>query len=144
MAKMSPEVPTNVLLLYRNGVAALAIAAWTFATGRADFDVPSSFWLVTFLGALLGPCLGMLMTFRSYRYWELSRSSMVVTMQPLFVVPLALLFFGKLPVAQELAGGLVILLGALWLVWIHLSAQSGMSLGNWRTLFGLFGPRDGT
>jgi drug/metabolite transporter (DMT)-like permease len=114
------ETHPNILVFYRVSIGALIIALWTFFTGKADFDVKVSYWLVTLLGAFLGPCASFLLTFRSYRYWDLSRSGIVLTTQPLFVLPLAYLFLGKLPVGRELFGGCLILTGALWLAWIHL------------------------
>jgi drug/metabolite transporter (DMT)-like permease len=52
-------------------------------------------------------------------YWELSRASIVVVVQPLFVIPLAYLVFGKFPGGMELIGGMVILIGAFWLALVH-------------------------
>ncbi len=117
------EVHPNVLVFYRAGIGALVIALWTLPTGKADFDAATSYWAVTLLGAFLGPCASFLLTFRSYRYWDLSRSSIVLMAQPLFVLPLAYFVFGKLPAGIELVGGLVILVGAFWLGWIHRQGQ---------------------
>jgi len=117
------EIHPNILVFYRVGIAFVVIALWTFFTGKASFNVTPSYWLITFLGALLGPCVSFLFTFRSYRYWELSRSSIVLTAQPLFVLPLAYIFFHKIPAGKELLGGLIILGGAFWLAWIHFSRK---------------------
>ncbi len=111
------EVPPNVLVFYRVGIGALVIASWVFSTGKADFDVPSRYWYVTFLGAFLGPCASFLLTFRSYRYWDLSRASIVRTTQPLFVLPLAYAALGTVPGLRSVLGGCLILVGAVWLGW---------------------------
>ncbi|MBU7046973.1 MAG: EamA family transporter, partial [Theionarchaea archaeon] len=71
-------------------------------------------------GAFLAPCTSFLLTFRALKYWELSRVNMLKTTQPLFVLPMAYLVFGKIPGGITLFGGLLILIGALWLSWIHL------------------------
>ena len=113
------EVQPNVLVFYRVSIGAIVIMLWTFLTGKADFRVEASYWYITLLGAFLGPCASFLLTFRSYRYWNLSRSSIVRTVQPLFVLPLAYMVFGKLPAIKELLGGSIILVGAFWLAWIH-------------------------
>jgi len=115
------RIHPNILVAYRVGLGALFTAGWTFATGTADFDVEVRYWCVTLLGAFLGPCAGFLLTFRAYRYWTLSRSSIVLTVQPLFVLPLAYIFLGTLPTPKELAGGCVILAGAFWLAFIQLN-----------------------
>ncbi len=121
MAKMIiDEIHPNVLVFYRVGIGAFIIALWTFLTGKADFEVEASYWSVTFLGAFLGPCVSFLLTFRSYRYWDLSRSTIVRTAQPLFVLPLAYLFLTRLPTRNEFLGGCMMLAGAFWLAWIHI------------------------
>lgn len=113
------EVSPNILVAYRVGIAAVVITFWGILTRRIDFHVGASYWYVTLLGAFLGPCASFLLTFRSYRYWDLSRSSIVRTTQPLFVLPLSYAVFGKLPAGRELLGGCLILVGAFWLAWMH-------------------------
>ncbi len=109
------DVESSVLVFYRVAIGAGVIAVWVFLTGRVDFRVAASYWCVTALGAFLGPCASFLLTFRSYRYWDLSRASIVRTVQPLFVMPLAYVVFRKLPDVRGVLGGCVILGGALWL-----------------------------
>ncbi len=113
------EIHPNILVTYRVGVASVVILLWCLVTGRIDFEVRASYWYVTLLGAFLSPCASFLLTFRSYRYWDLSRSSVVRTVQPLFVLPMAYAVFRKLPVGKELIGGGLIMAGAFWLAWIH-------------------------
>ncbi len=120
IAKMKVgEIHPNVLVFYRVSIAAVCICMWTLLTGTAHFEAQTSFWLITLLGAFLGPSVSFLFTFRSYKYWDLSRSSIVRTAQPLIVLPLAYLIFGRIPSGNQLLGGIIIMMGALWLVWIH-------------------------
>jgi drug/metabolite transporter (DMT)-like permease len=115
------QVHPDVLVAYRVGIGAVLIASWVFATGTADFAVEARYWYVTLLGAFLGPCASFLLTFRSYRYWALSQSTIVLTAQPLLVLPLAYAFLGTLPTTRELVGGCIILGGAFWLTHIHVA-----------------------
>jgi drug/metabolite transporter (DMT)-like permease len=114
------QIHPNILVFYRVGIAAVVIVIWTFSVGKADFHVPVRYWLVTMLGAFLGPCASFLFMFRSYQYWGLSRSSIVHISQPLFVLPMAFIFLQKIPTAKELWGGFIILFGAFLLSWLHL------------------------
>ncbi len=124
MAKMCvSQVHPNVLAFYRVGIGAPIIAAWLLAVGKADFNVAPRYWVVTFLGAFLGPCTSFLLSFRAYKCWELARVSMVFTMEPLFVLPLAYVLLRRLPTTQGLMGGGVILLGAFWLAWSQLRGK---------------------
>jgi drug/metabolite transporter (DMT)-like permease len=113
------KIHPNILVFYRVGIGAIIIMLWTFLSGKADFHVEPSYWYITLLGAFLGPCASFLLTFRSYRYWDLSRSSIVRTIQPIFVIPLAYIVFGKLPIMREFIGGSIILIGAFYFAWIH-------------------------
>ncbi len=124
LARMTAaEVDPGVLVFYRCAIAVPLLALWVFATGKADFHVGASYWLVMLLGAFLGPCAGHMMTFRAYRHWELSRVSIVRTMQPLLILPMAYLAFGKLPALQEMLGGGLIFIGALWIARIQLLSK---------------------
>jgi drug/metabolite transporter (DMT)-like permease len=113
------RIHPNILVFYRVSLAALFITLWSVMNGKLHFEISAPHLAVTLLGAFLGPCASFLLTFRSYRYWELSRSSIVLTAQPLFVLPMAFLAFGKIPTGLELLGGFVILAGAFSLVWLH-------------------------
>lgn len=113
-------VHPNTLVFYRVGVAAVFLAGWALATGGMDLEAPADCWAVTLLGGLLGPCLSFLLTFRSYRYLDLARASFVATLQPVWVLALAWGLLDQLPTGRELAGGLVILAGALFMAWIQM------------------------
>lgn len=113
-------VHPNVLVVYRVGIGAVFTICWALATDTADFDVEARYWLITLLGAFLGPCASFLLTFRAYRYWSLSRSSIVLTAQPLLVLPLAYLFLDSLPTPRELLGGCMILAGSFWISFIQI------------------------
>lgn len=119
---VAPHPPVAVVF-YRLGAGAAAIWLWTIGTGNLELSAAPRYWAVAFLGAFLGPCFSHILTFRSYRYWEFSRSGIVVASQPLFVLPMAILFLGKVPEGRELLGGLLILLGALWLASMHLGLR---------------------
>ncbi len=113
------EISPHVLVFYRVSGAAVCIAIWTILTGKLHFNVAPSFWIVTLIGAFLGPSMSFQYTFRSYTYWDLSRSSIVLTVQPLLVLPLAYLAFGRIPTGLQLLGGCIIVAGAFWLAMIH-------------------------
>ncbi|UCH62085.1 MAG: DMT family transporter [Fidelibacterota bacterium] len=112
----------SIMVFYRVVIAFLVIAIWNLISGQMDFSASLSHWLVLLLGAFLGPCASFHLMYRSYRHWDLSRSSLVVIAQPLLVLPLAYIFLGQLPVERELLGGVVIMAGAVWLGIIHLTA----------------------
>jgi drug/metabolite transporter (DMT)-like permease len=115
------DISPELLALYRNGVGAIVIALWGFSTQQINFHVSPSFWIIIFFGALVGESLTFIFFFRSYRYWELSRTGLVRTCEPLFVLLWSFLIFGALPKGQELIGGSIILIGAFWLALITIN-----------------------
>jgi drug/metabolite transporter (DMT)-like permease len=124
------KVHPNVLVAYRVGIGSVLIACWVFATGAVNFAVEIKYWYVTLLGAFLGPCASFLFTFRAYRYWTLSQSSLTLTAQPLFTLPMAYIFLCTLPTTRELIGGCIILVGAFWLGFIELSKANNIFTRN--------------
>lgn len=117
-------VPAVVLVFYRAFISAIVVLLWALAGGGLEFNVATSHWLAIMLGAFFGPCAGFILMFQSYHYWHLSRSSMVLSAQPLFILPMAYLFLNKVPVGKELLGGFIILIGAFWLGWVQLNRRT--------------------
>jgi drug/metabolite transporter (DMT)-like permease len=117
--KKVSSVHVSVIVFYRSIIAFFVILAWGLIRGGMDFGVPGRYWAVAALGALLGPCLSHILYYKSFSYWELSRSSLVSNIQPLFVMPLAYLFLRQLPDKTHTLGGLIILAGIFWLGWLH-------------------------
>ena len=114
-------IPAIAMAFYRVAIAAVIVTVWGSLIAGLDFNVAASYWFTTALAAFCGPFGGVCLMFQSYHYWHLSRSSMVQTALPLFVLPIAVVFLGKVPATRELIGGAVILLGAFWLAWIQLA-----------------------
>lgn len=114
------SIPPLVMNVYRTAVAAGVIALVTLVLG--EFDVTQAqprHWGALLLGALFGPCLSVTLIYKSYRYWEMTRTAMVLTLQPLAVLPMAWLMFHDIPGGWKLIGGMIILVGGLWLVALH-------------------------
>lgn len=117
--KSITELHPNTLVFFRVAGAAFTITLFTLLIHKVEFSGDISHWAATLSGALLGPCCSFLLTFRSYRYWSLSRSSIVLTIQPLFVLPMSYIVLGQIPTVLQLIGGTIILAGALWLAELH-------------------------
>jgi len=113
------RVRPTVMVFYRTLVAGVVVLAWALARGELGVRAEVRHWAALIAGALLGSCLGFLCLYRSYRHWELSHTAIVVAGQPLFALPLVYVILDHQPNAVELGGGLIILLGAAWLAWVH-------------------------
>ncbi len=114
------NMPPLVMNVYRTAVAAAIVTVVTLALGEFDISkAQGHHWTALLLGALFGPCLSVTLIYLSYRYWDMTRTAMVLTLQPLAVLPMAWVVFHNTPGGWKLAGGIVILLGGLWLVSLH-------------------------
>lgn len=113
------SVHVAVIVFYRSIIAFAVILSWGLIRGGLDFGATPGFWASTVLGALLGPCVSHIFYYKSFSYWQLSRSSLVSNVQPLFVLPMAYLFLGEFPDKMQLVGGAIILAGIFRLGWLH-------------------------
>ena len=113
------QIHPYAVAFYRVFLSCLMILLPTLLLGKMDISqAQPKHWAVLFLGAFLGPCFGHFLLFRAYQCWELSMASIVRTVQPLFVIPLAFIVFGRGPKIMELIGGLIILAGGFWLAFL--------------------------
>ncbi len=117
---MADDVHPDALTFYRVGIGALSIGVWTLLTRGVDLQVEARYWSATLIGAFLGPSLSFMLTYRAYRHWDLSKATLVLMLQPVFVLIMAYGAFRTLPTAQELLGGIAILIGACWVVFVHM------------------------
>lgn len=114
------NIPPVVMNVYRTGVTALAFVVWCLLMGGFDLTAAQPrHWAGILIGAFLGPCLSITLLYSSYRYWDMTRSAMVLTLQPLAVLPMAYVMFHDIPGGWKLVGGLIIVAGGLWLVALH-------------------------
>ena len=117
---LAGKVHPGIMVFYRAACASAMMFLWVAGPGEARFDVAPFYWVMTLFGAFLGPFVGYTLLFHSYRFWDLTRTSMVMTLQPIFVLPLGLIFLPEQGLSpRQLLGGLLILAGALWLIAIH-------------------------
>lgn len=121
LAKLGgPNIPVGIMNFYRVAVAFIAVTLWGIMTRKLDFSkAGADHWGVVLLGAFLGPFVSYVCTFRSFRHWDMARSSMVMTLQPLVVIPAAFLFFGLDITRWQFIGGLITLAGGFILACLH-------------------------
>ncbi len=104
----------ELIVFCRSVGGACCVALWAMAKGGVEWSVPGRYYLAAGLGALVAAVLGQTLLFRSYLHWELARSMVVYSGQPLVVIVLAWTCLGMIPDGQGLLGGAFILTGAVW------------------------------
>jgi len=121
--RLSPELITlnhNVWLLTFTAVLMVA-------TGQS-WVIPASAMANIAIGSFLGPFMGILTIYYSFRYIDASRSSIVQSMKGIVVLVGAYLYFGTLPLPHQLLGGLLTVLGVL----VMAVSQAGLFRIPWR------------
>jgi drug/metabolite transporter (DMT)-like permease len=81
-----------------------------------DLDISGKALLNITIGSFLGPFLTSFGQYSALKYIEASRSAIVQSTTALFVMIGAYLYFGQFPLGYQVAGGLVIITGAMFLV----------------------------
>lgn len=83
------------------------IATWEFP----QYSINSLFYIG--IGSILGPFMGISLTFASLKYVDASITTLIGTLRSLFIVLVAFLFMSIFPSINQLAGGLLTIIGVV-------------------------------
>jgi len=106
--KASPEVYN----LNSNGWIFLFFLGYFLWSGQSVI-IPAKAFQNIALGAFFGSFVGLLSFFYSYRYITASRSSIIQSLKGIFVLIIAWLYLDKFPLAVQLWGGGITVVGVL-------------------------------
>ena len=106
--KLSPE-----LITLNHTVWLFVFSAILMAVTGKPLAIPSTAVFNIVVGAFLGPFLGVLMIYYSFKYIEASRSSIVQSLKGIVVLIGAWLYFGTYPLPHQIWGGLLTVAGVL-------------------------------
>lgn len=122
---------TSAFLINWVRVTTAAIVLGAVAAGTGHFHIPTSasHLIVLVVGAFFGPFLAHTLYFYSLRYIGLSELAVMRTTQPLFVALYASVFLGMIPTANQFAGGVLIIIGAILLTMGRSVEQSEAATG---------------
>ncbi|HOI48861.1 MAG TPA: DMT family transporter [Prolixibacteraceae bacterium] len=115
--RLSPE-----LITLNHTIWLFLYAAILMVVFDKPLEIPGDALLNIAIGSFLGPFLGILTIYYSFRYMEASRSSIVQSMKGIVVLGGAYLYFGTLPLPHQLLGGLLTVAGVLLMT----LAQAGL------------------
>ena len=100
-------VHPGIMVFYRAAIASAMMFLWVAGPGEARFDVRSILlgddpvWSVSGSLRRIHAAVSLLP-----RFWDVTRTAMVMTLQPLFVLPLGLLFLPEQGLStRQLLGG---------------------------------------
>lgn len=106
--KLTPE-----LITLNHTVWLLLYSTVLMVVFRKSFIIPANAMANIAVGSFLGPFLGVLMVYHSFKHIEASRSSIVQSLKGIIVLAGAFLYFGTLPQPHQLWGGMLTVAGVL-------------------------------
>lgn len=107
--------------LNSNGWIFLTFLAYLLWSGQSAL-IPGRAFLNIFLSAFFGSFIGLLSLYYSYQFIDASRSSIIQSLKGIFVLIIAWLYFGNLPLTIQLLGGGITIFGVI----IMTAAQAGL------------------
>ena len=104
---------------FRNLVTGMVMILWGLVRGTAEWELGDIWWGIIAM-ACLGPLAGRTFYLYALRYAEVSKTSLVTQIQPVFVVILAVIFLREYPCLRELIGGCLIIIGCCGVIFHRL------------------------
>lgn len=124
-AKKHIETVTPIILAINRAVFLFVFAAIVIIVFNQQLIISRYAFINILIGSFLGPFITSLGQYNALKHIEASRSAILQSTTALFVIVGAYLYFGKLPLHYQIAGGLFTIIGAILLIIgrkIHLNA----------------------
>ena len=116
LAKTHIKSITPTMLAINRAIFLLSLAAVLLVMGGQSLKIPTSAFLNILIGSFMGPFLTSIGQYSALKYIEASRAAIIQSTTSLFVVLGVFLYFGKLPMAYQIAGGLLTIGGVILLM----------------------------
>lgn len=115
-AKKHIETVTPIMLAINRAIFLFVFSVLFLLVLKQNLSISRVAFLNILIGSFLGPFLTSLGQYYALKHIEASRSAIIQSTTALFVLLGAYLYFGKLPLAYQIVGGLFTISGAILLV----------------------------
>ena len=115
-AKKHIETVTPIMLAINRAVFLFVFAAILLFILNQSIVISRFAFINILIGSFLGPFLTSLGQYNALKHIEASRSAILQSSTALFVLLGAYMYFGKLPLAYQIVGGLFTIIGAILLI----------------------------
>jgi drug/metabolite transporter (DMT)-like permease len=115
-AKNHIQVVTPTMLAINRAIFLLVFSVVMLLVLSQGLSIPRKALLNITIGSFLGPFLTSYGQYSALKYIEASRSAIIQSTTALFVILGAYLYFGQFPLAYQVVGGLITIIGAMLLV----------------------------
>jgi len=104
------------MLAINRAIFLMSLAIVLLAFNGQSLKIPSGALVSIIIGSFLGPFLTSIGQYSALKYIEASRAAIIQSTTSLFVVLGVFLYFGQLPMAYQIAGGLLTIGGVVVLM----------------------------
>jgi len=116
LAKKFIRTITPTMLAINRAIYLMAFAAILLLFNGQSLKIPNSAMLNIMIGSFMGPFLTSIGQYSALKYIEASRAAIIQSTTSLFVVLGVFLYFGRLPMAYQIVGGLLTVGGVVVLM----------------------------
>ncbi|MFA6126738.1 MAG: DMT family transporter [Bacteroidales bacterium] len=116
LAKKHIKSLTPTMLAINRAIFLLLLATVLLKIYGQSLKIPTSAFLNILIGSFMGPFLTSIGQYTALKYIEASRAAIIQSTTSLFVVLGVFLYFGRLPLAYQIVGGLLTISGVILLV----------------------------
>jgi len=110
-AKVNNLTP-EILSFNRTFWLLIFFSCWIIISG-IPLTISDAALINTTIAAVLDPVLAILLIYKAYQYIEASRGTIIQSAKGLIIIPVAWLYFGTLPLAHQIAGGIIAMIGVV-------------------------------
>lgn len=116
LSKKFIQTLTPTMLAINRAIFLMSLAIVLLAFNGQSLKIPSGALVSIIIGSFLGPFLTSIGQYSALKYIEASRAAIIQSTTSLFVVLGVFLYFGQLPMAYQIAGGLLTIGGVVVLM----------------------------
>jgi len=129
LAKKFIKTITPTMLAINRAIFLLLLASVLLMINGQSLKIPASAFLNILIGSFMGPFLTSIGQYSALKYIEASRAAIIQSTTSLFVVLGVFLYFGKLPLAYQVAGGVLTIAGVVVMVLARRMSRTGGPVG---------------
>lgn len=116
IAKKFIKTITPTMLAINRAIFLLSLALVLLVFSGQSLKIPAGALINIMIGSFMGPFLTSIGQYSALKYIEASRAAIIQSTTSLFVVLGVFLYFGKLPLAYQIAGGMLTIGGVIVLM----------------------------
>lgn len=116
LAKKFIQTITPTMLAINRAIFLLLLASVLLAASGQSLKIPPGALINIIIGSFMGPFLTSIGQYSALKYIEASRAAIIQSTTSLFVVLGVFLYFGRLPLAYQVAGGMLTIGGVVLLM----------------------------